>query len=65
MCKLNWYKSAHFLAVAADIQMKRDLFLQGLTGRAFERAKEVDEKCRNENQVERGEQIDVNRMEFI
>jgi hypothetical protein len=31
-------------------------FLQGLSGRAFERAKEVDEKCRNENQVERGEQ---------
>jgi hypothetical protein len=27
-----------------------------MTGRAFERAKEVDEKCRNENQVERGEQ---------
>jgi hypothetical protein len=25
-----------------------------MTGRAFERAKEVDEKCRNENQVERG-----------
>ncbi|KDR09910.1 general odorant-binding protein 83a-like [Zootermopsis nevadensis] len=25
----------------------------GLTGRAFERAKEVDEKCRSENNVER------------
>nr|AGM32399.1 odorant-binding protein [Coptotermes formosanus] len=25
----------------------------GMSGRAFERAKEVDEKCRNENQVER------------
>jgi hypothetical protein len=30
-------------------------FLQGLTGRAFERAKEVDEKCRAEHQVDRGE----------
>jgi hypothetical protein len=33
-----------------------------MTGRAFERAKEVDEKCRNENNVERGEKIDVLRM---
>jgi hypothetical protein len=30
-----------------------------MSGRAFEKAKEVDEKCRNENQVERGEKSDA------
>jgi hypothetical protein len=40
-----------------NVQIKYTLILQGLTGRAFERAKEVDEKCRNENQVDRGEHI--------
>jgi hypothetical protein len=47
------------------MQIKHIPFLQGLTGRAFERAKEVDEKCRNENQVERGEQTEVNQIEFV
>jgi hypothetical protein len=47
------------------MQIKHTPFLQGLTGRAFERAKEVDEKCRNENQVERGEQTEVKQIEFV
>jgi hypothetical protein len=42
------------------MQMRHIPFLQGFSGRAFEKAKEVDEKCRNENQVERGEQREDN-----